>query len=313
MKQRAESAPKRSNTVLYLLAIGVVVVSGFFALEQLAATRSEALLGLVAGEAARVEDVLERIGEKAAVVSGDEGLAADFASWQWQPGSDNGKTLAAVRERVGELLGEPDSELLGFSRYDQEGGILFRAGRRFPLDLSPPPRISTDVGWSVKGPFRNGSEQFLLVEVPVIGGDGVRVGTDQLLASMDPLQEIVRVFREARKEEELILGTSREKVSEIFFDVRREGDVARVDLNVGLALASCSEGSSGLIWPDRGAGAGDTVAYRALESAPWGVVVRAPGSAYPKPGLFSVFTSLYFWAGLLVAAGLIGWSMRRAI
>ena len=126
-------------------------------------------------------------------------------------------------------------EVVGISRLDQTNKLVIQVGLPIPEEFWPLQAVEESGAVIRPFPIALAGKSFLVVEVPILNNQGIRVGRDIVLFSLEHLQKIVSDYTGLGETGQTILGTIHNQRVQLIFPLR--GNPSKTPKNLPLSSA----------------------------------------------------------------------------
>ena len=169
-------------------------------------------------------------------------------------------------------------EVVGISRLDQRNKLVVQVGLPIPEEFWPLQAVEESGAVIRPFPIALAGKSFLVVEVPILNNQGMRVGRDVVLFSLEHLQKIVSDYTGLGETGETILGTIHNQRVQLFFPLRGNSSKTPENLPkpsaIGLAIEKAFHQETGILFSKKLQEGNSVIAYGPIVGSDWGIAVE---------------------------------------
>ncbi len=169
-------------------------------------------------------------------------------------------------------------EVVGISRLDQTNKLVIQVGLPIPEEFWPLQAVEESGAVIRPFPIALAGKSFLVVEVPILNNQGIRVGRDIVLFSLEHLQKIVSDYTGLGETGQTILGTIHNQRVQLIFPLR--GNPSKTPKNlplssaIGLAIEKAFREETGILFSKNLQEGNSVIAYGPIVGSDWSIAVE---------------------------------------
>ena len=169
-------------------------------------------------------------------------------------------------------------EVLGISRLDQTNKLVIQVGWPIPQKFWPLQAVEESGAVIGPVPIALAGQSLLVVKVPILNNQGMKVGRDIVLFKLEHLQKIVVNYTGLGETGETILGTIHNQQVQLFFPLRENPSKTPENLSqanaIGLAIEKGFDQETGILFSEKLHERNSVIAYAPIVGSDWSVAVK---------------------------------------